>query len=175
MVNKTAQIVFVSIILTILIVSIANVGLSILLEQPRYEDFCGEYKEIPEKMQSELVCVKDVKTCKDGTTLSRDPEMGCDFPSCSKEFETCQDEYDNVMREYNQVRYYVFASLGFILLLVGLFSGFNMIQMTGFFSGAILLSEGIILNFQNKKIVFFSLLIILIIFGLAAWKITNKK
>jgi len=180
MINKTVLSVIVSVILTILIVSIVNVGLSIFFEAPNYEDFCGSYRQpyavpLNNNKSETLVCSVDNKTCDDGTVLSRDPQMGCEFPPCSSEFQTCQDEYDNAMESYNQVRYYVFAIIGFALLLTGLFIGFSMIQLTGLFSGGILLLEGIIFNFENKIIVFISLLIILVVFGVAAWKIINKK
>lgn len=181
MINKTVLSVIVSIILTILIVSLVNVGLSIFIEAPKYEDFCGNYIQpyaTPldgKNPNATLVCSVDNKTCADGSILSRNPQMGCEFPPCSKEFKTCQEEYDNAMKDYNQMRYYFFAGIGFILLLMGLFIGFSMIQLTGLFSGGILLLEGIIFNFQNKVIVFISLLIIFLIFGVAAWRIINKR
>lgn len=179
MVNKIVLTVIVSIILTILIVSLVNVGLSIFLEAPNYDDFCGSYKAFPiDKNPNETItCSEDTKTCQDGTVLSRNPKMGCEFPPCSKEFNTCQEEYENEMKGYNQIRYYVFAGVGFILLLIGLLSGFSMFmfQLTGLISGGILLTEGIIFNFQNKVIVFVSLLVIFLVFGIAAWKIINKK
>ena len=180
MVNKTALTIVVSIILTILIISLVNVGLSLFLEGPNYEDFCGRYIPIPgientERTPTNLICSQDVKTCADGSTLSRDPKMGCEFFPCSSEFKDCQEEYQSYLKDYNQVRYYVFASVGFILLLLGLFSGFSMIQLTGLASGGILLTEGIVLNFQNKTIVFTSLLFVFVIFGLIAWRIVNKK
>ena len=181
MINKTAFTVIVSIILTILIVSLVNVGLSIFLESPNYDTFCGSSQPyavpvINDKNPNQTqVCSVDNKTCENGKVLSRDPQMGCVFPPCNSQFKTCQDEYDNAMKDYNQMRYYVFAAVGFILLLIGLFIGFNMIQLTGLFSGGILLLEGIIFNFQNKVIVFVSLLIIFLIFGIGAWRIINKK
>jgi hypothetical protein len=182
MINKTAFTVIVSIILTILIVSLVNVGLSIFLESPNYDSFCGSYNSpyavpaINEKIPNPSpVCSNDTKTCENGKVLSRDSNVGCQFSACDSKFKTCQEEYDNAMRDYNQVRYYVFAAVGFILLLIGLFISFNMIQLTGLFSGGILLLEGIIFNFQNKIIVFVSLLIIFLIFGIGAWRIINKN
>jgi hypothetical protein len=182
MINKTAFTVIVSIILTILIVSLVNVGLSIFLESPNYETFCGSYNQpyavpaINEKIPNpNPVCSNDTKTCENGKVLSRDSSVGCQFPSCDSKFKTCQEEYDSSMKDYNQVRYYVFAAVGFILLLIGLFISFNMIQLTGLFSGGFLLLEGIIFNFQNKTIVFISLLIILIVFGIGAWRIINRN
>ena len=182
MINKTAFAVIVSIILTILIVSLVNVGLSIFLESPNYDSFCGSYNSpyavpvVDEKIPSPSpVCSVDNKTCENGKILSRDSGMGCQFPSCDSKFKTCDDEYQNAMKDYNQVRYYVFAVVGFILLLIGLFISFNMIQLTGLFSGGFLLLEGIIFNFQNKIIVFISLLVIFLVFGIGAWRIINRN
>lgn len=79
------------------------------------------------------------------------------------------------MKPYNQYRYYIFAGIGFILLLVSLFAKENIIQLTGLAAGGILVAEGIVINLQNKGIVFFSLLAILVIFGVVAWRVINKK
>ena len=42
--NKIALSILVSIILTVILVSLTNVGLSLFLEEPDYNDFCGEFK-----------------------------------------------------------------------------------------------------------------------------------
>jgi hypothetical protein len=180
MINKTAFTVIVSIILTILIVALVNVGLSIFLEAPNYGDFCDNYAPAYATVLDEKnpgptsACSNDTKICDNGKILSRDYQYGCMFPSCSDRFKSCQDEYDSATKDYNQKRFYVFAIIGFILLLLGLFVEFNMIQLSGLFSGGILMLEGIIFNFQNKVIVFISLLVILIVFGLGAWKMIKK-
>jgi hypothetical protein len=181
MINKTLMTVIVSVILTILIVALVNVGLSIFLVEPTYDKFCGSYnnyiaKPIPMEINSsESLCSEDTKTCENGRVLSRDSKLGCEFPSCTDKYKTCQEEFENEMKDYNQIKYYVFAAIGFILLLIGLFIYFNMFQLTGLFSGGILLFEGILFNFKNKTLVFISLLIILIVFGIASWRILDKN
>jgi len=179
MTGKIALTIIVSIILTIIIISLVNVGTSIILEKPEYEDFCGEYRPAPIpiiKNETEtMACPEDTKVCEDGKTLSRDPKLGCEFPPCSDEFKTCQSEYRESLKPHNQFKYYIFAGIGFLLLLVGLFSKENLIQLTSLASGGILVTEGIIINLENKIIVFFSLLAILIIFGIIAFRIINKK
>ncbi len=176
--NKTALTIIVSIILTIIIISLVNVGTNIVLKEPEYEDFCGDFRNTPISIDKngtqEIICAEDIKTCDDGTTVSRNPNLGCEFPPCKEEFNTCQDEYDAAQKPYNQYRYYLFAGIGFILLLVGLFTKENLIQLTGLASGGILVAEGIIMNFENEIIVFFSLLAILIIFGIIAYRIIKK-
>jgi len=177
--NKIALTIIVSIILTIIIISIVNVGTSIILEEPEYEEYCGDFRAKPiaigDDLGVKITCPEDTKTCDDGTTVSRNPDLGCEFSPCSDEFETCQEEHREAQKPYNQYRYYIFAGLGFILLLVGLFTRENLVQLTGLAAGGILVTEGIIINFENEVIVFFSLLAILIIFGIIAFRIINKK
>jgi hypothetical protein len=79
------------------------------------------------------------------------------------------------MRPYNQYRFYVLAIIGFALLLTGLFMRELMIQITGLATGGILVFQGIILNLQEKRVVFVSLLAILIIFGVLAFRVINSK
>jgi hypothetical protein len=153
MTNKVTLTIIVSIILTVIVISLVNVGTSIIIEEPEYEDYCDE--AIP---RFEL----------DNTT---DKERAVFNEQAVK----CSEEYREAIRPYNQYRYYIFAAIGFILLLVGLFAKENMVQLVGLSSGGILVAEGIVINLQNKIIVFFSLLAILIIFGVVAWKVINKK
>jgi hypothetical protein len=175
--HKIAITVIASIILTILLVSLVNVGLAIFLEGPEYDDFCGQsdYRPIlAEGKEEPVVCTADVKECPDGTSVSRDPARNCEFKPCKSDFKTCQEEYESARDDYNQIRYYVFAIIGFALLLFGLFSKEHMFQYTGLATGGILLTEGIVTNLENKTIVFISLLVILIIFGVIAYKVTRK-
>lgn len=173
-INKIALIVIVSIILTIILVSLTNLGLSIFLKDPKYEEFCGYIGANPINQNGTIVCAQDTKQCPDGRTLSRDPLLGCEFSPCSDKFTTCQEEFEDALKPYNQIKYYVLAGVGFILLLLGLFSGEMIIQLTGLATGGILVTEGIVINFQNKVVVFISLLLILLIFGIIAWRVIKK-
>ena len=92
----------------------------------------------------------------------------------NKNSKTCYKEHHEAKRPYNQYRYYIFAGVGFILLLIGLFAKENMIQLTGLAAGGILVAEGIVINLENKIIVFFSLLGILVIFGVVAGRVIKK-
>ena len=154
MANKLALTIIVSIILTVILISIVNVGTSLFLDQPEYEDYC---KESITKMR-----ISPEST--EGERLAIDEEQ-----------EKCREEYMNALKPYNQIRYYIFAGIGFILLLVGLFAVENMIQLTGLATGGILVTQGIVMNFENKAIVFTSLIVILAIFGVIAYRIINKK
>jgi len=149
--NKTALTIIVSIILTVIIISLVNVGTNIILKEPEYDDFC------PKELNYPLKNISD-----------EEREV------FNKEQQECDSKYRDAQKPYNQYKYYIFAGIGFILLLVGLFTKENLIQLTGLASGGILVAEGIIMNFENEVIVFFSLLVILIIFGIIAFRIIKK-
>jgi hypothetical protein len=152
MANKTALTIIVSIILTVILISLVNVGTSIIIEEPEYDKFCAE----------EDIRFPESDLTKEEATQLNEARI------------KCNEEYREAQKPYNQNRYYIFAGIGFILLLVGLFSKENMVQLTGLASGGILVAEGIVINLQNKLIVFFSLLAILIIFGVVAWRVIKK-
>jgi len=175
MVNKLALSILVSIILTIIIVSLVNVGIALFMDRPDYNKFCGEVRPSPIIKEEPVVCTEDSKICPDGLTVSRDPSLNCEFPPCSDEFKTCQDEHDKADEAFNQIRFYILALIGFILLLTGLFAKENLVQITGLAAGGILVFEGIVSNWESEAIVFAALLLILIVFGVVAYRVINKK
>lgn len=174
-INKITLTIIVSIILTIILVSLVNLGLSIFLEDPEYEDFCGYIGAEPITQNGIVVCAEDTKECPDGRTIPREPTLGCEFPPCSEKFTTCQEEFKEAQKPYNQIKYYILAGIGFILLMTGIFSREMMVQLTGLITGGILVTEGIVINFENKVVVFISLLLILIIFSFIAWRVIKKN
>jgi hypothetical protein len=175
--NKIALSILISIILTVIIVSLVNVGLSIFIERPDYNDYCGEFKT-QEVIDSQESCEAiGGKWNPEGKSYSNDRLV--DEPAmingyCDRDFE-CREELEEAEDDYDQIRYYVFALVGFTLLLVGLFSKEILIQITGLASGGILVFEGIVTNFDNKIVTFISLLLIFIVFGVLAYRIVNKE
>lgn len=152
MVNKTALTIIVSIILTVIMISLVNVGTSIILEEPEYEDYCAK------------------------ADMRYEPQVTTEgeIEKLNQDYEECNEEYEEARKPYNQYRYYIFAGIGFALLLAGLFFKENIIQLTGLAAGGILVAEGIVINLDNKVIVFFSLLAILAVFGVVAYRVINK-
>ena len=86
----------------------------------------------------------------------------------------CQEAYDNAQDEYNQLQFYVFAGIGFILLIFGLFTASSIMQYASLGAGGILFLEGVVMNLENKIVVFASLLLIIGVFGYFAKKIIEK-
>jgi hypothetical protein len=150
--NKTALTILISIILTVILISTVNVGTSLFLDEPEYGEFCEEY---------------EVEPIISNSTIEERKEI-------NEESKECREEWDTARDSYNQVRYYIFAAIGFILLLIGLFHKENLIQITGLATGGILVFEGIVINLENKLIVFISLLAMLAIFGILAYRVVKK-
>ena len=178
MANRLALTIIVSIILTAIIISLVNVGTSLFLPAPEYTAYFEKITEPRLSPNQEIT--QELCESSNGTWTAQDikcittpcPQGYCDY---SKLYAQYQKDYDAAMKPYNQIRYYIFAGIGFILLLVGLFALENMIQLTGLATGGILVVQGIVMNFQNKSIVFISLIAILIIFGVIAWRIIRNK
>jgi len=146
--TKTTTIVLISIILTAVLIALVNVGISLTYDYPNYEDYCNSsiYKPYPiEPTQEELLAQ-----------------------------EQCNKEYNEAVASYNQIRFYIFAGLGFLLMIAGLFIAEIITKIVGLSAGGILTIQGIVMNFQNKWAVFISLLAILIIFGVLAVKVIKK-
>ena len=176
--NKLALSILVSIILTVIIVSLVNVGLSIFMESPEYSDFCGEFKtqEVIDSQEScEAIGGKWNPEGKSypARVVDVEGDVGMIDGYCDRDFE-CREEFEEAEDDYDQKRYYVFALIGFTLLLVGLFSKEILIQITGLASGGILVFEGIVTNFDNKIVTFISLLLIFVVFGVLAYRIVNR-
>jgi len=175
MANRLALTIIVSIILTAIIIALVNVGTALFLPAPDYQDYCGKVTEPKLSPNQEMT----QELCESTSGIWNPQKVQCIQEPCSQGYcdyySVCQKEYESAMKPYNQIRYYIFAGIGFILLLIGLFATEGMIQFTGLATGGILVVEGIFMNFQNKLIVFISLIAILLIFGLLAWRILRKK
>jgi ABC-type uncharacterized transport system fused permease/ATPase subunit len=175
MVNKLGLSILISIILTIILVSTVNVGVSLFLNEPEYDKYCNNSKSIPIETYDNVT--REVCEQYNGTWTPQPvqcikapcPQGYCDY------YAKCQQDYSNALKPYNQKRFYIFAGLGFILLLLGLFISENLIQITGLSTGGILVFEGIVQSWQDKKIVFIALLGILIIFGILAYRVIQRK
>jgi hypothetical protein len=174
MVNKLALSILISIILTVILVSTVNVGVSLFLNEPEYSDYCGSIREA--KLNPNEITQESCEA-ENGTWTPED--IQCVTAPCPQGFcnyhQGCSEKYEEASKPFNQYKFYIFAGLGFLLLLVGLFAVENLIQITGLATGGILVFEGIVTNLQDKLIVFISLILILAVFGVLGWRIVNKK
>ena len=82
----------------------------------------------------------------------------------------CDIEYKTVISEHNQTRFWVLAPIGFILLIIGIFSKSLLINLVGIFGGSYLVIQSIMENLNNKITAFITLGIIIILVGYFAFK-----
>jgi len=83
-----------------------------------------------------------------------------------KECNLCNKEFEDAMKSYNRSTFFIYAAIGFALLVVGLFIGVLLIQIITLPAGAFLVIEAAVKNFDDKLyvIITFSLLIIAAIY-----------
>ena len=164
MVSKTSLSILVSIVLTIILVSLVNVGTSLVFNSPDYSDYCGEDRY---PMPFDRNITQEECEDRNGTWFPQDER--CDL------YTKCNNEYNEARDSFNQQRFYVFALIGFVLLVAGLFAKENLVQITGLATGGILVFQSVIFNLQNQIAVFLTLLGILVVFGVLAYRIINSK
>jgi hypothetical protein len=167
--------VFIAIMVSILF----NLIVDYVYESPQYDKFCrsvmGQYaiepygKYIPEKclnctfsksLQEEF----DNCTKEGGTPVAEYDNNGCSVTL--KECNMCQKNFEDAMKVYNRHAFFIFAAIGFALIVVGLFVKPLLIQIATLPSGAVLVIEAAMRNFDSKLMVIitFTLLIVAAIY-----------
>jgi hypothetical protein len=168
--TKVATMVLVSIILTVVVVAAVNVGLTIFLDEPEYGDFC-DWEKMP-------ITIDTIEVCESVGGKWTSQEIKCVSEPCPQGFcdadFICREEYDKARDDFNQIRFYVFAIIGLLLLIGGLFIDDISFRSVGLASGGILIFEGVVTNFDNKITVFVLLLIILVVFGYLGRRVLKK-
>ncbi len=154
--------ILISIILTVILVSTVNVGISLFLNEPEYTDFCDYNQPFPYKENVTM------KACEEQNGTWYADGNYCDF------YSKCNQAHQDALRPFEQYRFYVLAVLGFTLLLVGLFMKELLIQITGLATGGILVFQGVVTNLQEKLVVFVALLAILVVFGVLALRVIRS-
>ena len=158
--------VFIAIMLTVLV----NLIVDYAYPAPQYETFCkgamgfaGPYTgEVKGTACSFNVAVQ--KQAEDCISNGNTPIYEYDGDGCItalKDCNDCQRRYDSDMKAYNRIVFFVFAVIGFILIVAGLFSVALLLQLALLPAGAILVIESAMRNFDSKLmvIIVFALLI----------------
>lgn len=145
---------------------------------PQYDKYCGN------NVYGSSYPVKYGGTGLEGVNCSFSPALNMQADNCTreggiavyeyddngctvsiKECSMCNKEYDNAYKKYNRITFFVFAIIGFALILVGLYSSPLLVQIAAMPAGAVLVIEAAMRNFDNKLavIIVFALLIVLAI------------
>lgn len=165
--SKITSIVLVSLILIAVLVAVVNVGMSLFYDSPDYNKYCPTIPSTQEECESQgYTWHLGITNCEES--------KGCINSGGYCDTFKCNIEYDKAIENYNQIKFYIFAGLGLILMLLGLFIPEIITKVVGLSTGGILTIQGIVMNFQNKWAVFISLIIILIIFGVLGVRVVRK-
>ncbi|MDO8622709.1 MAG: hypothetical protein Q7R52_00515 [archaeon] len=163
------------IFIAIMVSVLFNLIVSYAYEQPTYDELCkntNNFGAYPMKyglgneqcgnctfsktLQEETdKCIKD-----GGITIYNYDDKGC--TTSVKECNMCNKEFEDAIAQYNKNTFFVFAAIGFILIIVGLYTKPLLIQISTLPAGAFLVIEAAVKNFNDKLliIIVFSLLII---------------
>jgi len=167
--RKLALTIIVGVFIAVMVVTLVNLAVSYVYEGPQYDDFCknGRYnyptpiKEgtscsySGELREAEQACYND-----GGQPVYDYDDDGCNI--AVKECDFCNKEYDDAQQIYNRNVFFVFAAIGFALIVFGLFSRNLLLQIITLPSGAFLVIEAAVRNFDSKLavIIVFALLIV---------------
>jgi len=163
------------IFIAIMVTTLFNLIVSYAYESPKYDEVCrntngfGAYpvkygigneqcgnctfsKELQKQIEE---CVKD-----GGIAVYDYDDKGC--TTSIKECDMCNKEFEDAMAKYNKNTFFIFAAIGFILIIVGLYTKPLLVQISTLPAGAFLVIEAAAKNFNDKLliIIVFSLLII---------------
>ena len=166
--------------IAIMVITLFNLIVNYVYEEPQYDDFCrgagntGPYPVkyggiVPEQcanctfsraLQTEV----DSCTMQNGIPVYNYNDRGCTV--ALKECNMCNKNFEYTTKLYNRNTFFVFAAIGFALVVAGLFVSVLLIQIITLPAGAFLVIEAAVKNFDNKLyvIIVFSLLIIAAIY-----------
>jgi hypothetical protein len=172
--KNLALTIIIGVFIAIMIITLFNLIVTYFYEQPKYDDFCKnaystqyplKYGTSPEQcanctFSKELQAQTDNCTQGGGVPIYDYNEKGCTV--AVKECSLCGKEYDNAIKSYNRNTFFIYAAIGFALIVAGLFIGILLIQIIALPAGAFLVIEAAIKNFDDKLyiIIVFSLLIV---------------
>jgi hypothetical protein len=178
--KKLALSIIVGVFIAIMVITLVNLIVSYAYEGPKYEDYCklGYGSTYPVKYGYDLYgnpsanCTfsKNLQNLTDqcystqGQPVYEYNDQGCTI--ALKECSMCNKEFNSAQEKYNTNTFYIFAVVGFILIVAGLFIDVLLIQIISLPAGAVLVIEAAVKNFNNKLyvIITFSLLIIAAIY-----------
>lgn len=162
--------VFVAIMLTIFV----NLLVSYIYEGPDYQDYCKEMRNTPYPIKYG-VDTTSCQNCTFSNALQQETEncyndggmplYDYDSNGCTtslKECNFCSKDFEAATKAYNRATFFVYAIVGFILIVFGLFISSLLLKIVSLPAGAFLVIEAATKNFDDKLfvIITFGLLII---------------
>jgi len=184
--RNLALTIILGIFISIMIITLFNLVVTYFYEPPKYEDFCKnlEMDVYSVKYSANAQCAnctfskelqEEIDTCNRENGI---PIYNYDDKLCAtsvKECNFCNEEFNNASENYNVNTFFIYAIIGFLIIVAGLFIHILLIQIVALPAGAFLVIEAAVKNFDDKLLVIivFSLLIAAAIY-LALKKLGNK-
>jgi len=171
--KNLALTIIIGIFIAIMIITLFNLVVTYFYEEPKYENYCKNIgndiypikygtitstclnctfsKEIQEKVDE---CLQE--GCNPVYNYN---DEGCTI--AVKECNCCNSLFEDAVKSYNRNTFFIYAAIGFAIIVVGLFVGILLIQIIALPAGAFLVIEAAVKNFDDKLyvIITFSLLI----------------
>jgi hypothetical protein len=172
--TKLALTIIIGIFISIMIITLFNLVVTYFYAAPDSNNFCKNVGATPYPIKygtsldqcANCTFSKDLQeqtdncTQADGIAVYNYDNNGCTISL--KECNLCNQDYQNATKAYNRNTFFIYAAIGFALVVVGLFISILLIQIITLPAGAFLVIEAAIKNFDDKLyiIITFSLLII---------------
>jgi hypothetical protein len=172
--RNLALTIILGVFIAIMIITLFNLIVTYFYEEPKYEDYCTNYENTQYPMKynygwdictncsfsKELQAQVDNCSKEGGISTYTYNEKGCAIEL--KECNFCNKEFDSAIKEYTKNTFFIYAAIGFALIVIGLFVNLLLIQIILLPAGAFLVIEASLRNFDDKLyiIITFSLLII---------------
>lgn len=160
--------VFIAIMLTIFV----NLLVSYVYAGPEYGKFCNTTSSVEPytakigqscyncTFSPQLQAQDENCSASSGVSVFEYDSKGC--PVALKKCDTCSTDFDKASKIYNRKVFFVYAIIGFALIVYGLFAATLLLEIVSLPSGAFLVIEAATKNFDDKLfvIITFGLLII---------------
>jgi len=171
--RKLALTILIGVFIAIMVITLFNLLVSYFYEPPEYDKFCNftDSSPYPVKVGYSNCAVnctfsqvlqdeQDKCVQQRGMAIFSYDSNGC--ASSLKNCDMCSVNFENSMKEYNRSNFFIYALIGFALIVAGLFIHNLLIQIITLPSGAFLVIEAAVKNFDDKLyvIIVFALLIV---------------
>ncbi len=176
--RKLALTIIVGIFIAIMVITLVNLLVSYSYPAPEYEKYCNSsiyaYAQpypIPQNCTFNKSINDEATACtsQGGSPIYEYDDNGC--YAGLKTCDMCSMQFNDATKVYNRISFFVFAIIGFALIVLGLFISTLLIQIISLPAGAVLVIEAAIKNFDDKLAV----IIVLGLLVIAAVYLALKK
>ena len=161
-----------------MVITLVNLIVDYVYPSPQFERYCNSsiyaYSKpypIPQNCTFNRSIDDSATAC---TSQGGNPIYNYDDNGCYtsvKSCDLCSKEFDSNMRSYNRISFFIFAFVGFVLIVLGLFIPTLLLQLISLPAGAVLVIESAMRNFDSKL----SVIIVLTLLVIAAIYLALKK